>query len=167
MAYNILFDLHAIHTTDTFMFTGKLKDRDENGVIIPNKNSRGSNGTFFNYVKGFVNSNIAQKKMEYLCLYGMVVKKLLDCDEYVKAAVTNKWFSEAGNISTGAEFAYKFLINNPDYEEPHTALEDSEIEVALFNAAQKLPGDYTDEIIYTPYRIIKRRFQKMQLEGAV
>ena len=46
----------------------------------------------------------------------------------IEDEVNAKWFTEAGNYSTTAEVVYRFLINNPDYAEEHTALADSDIE---------------------------------------
>lgn len=45
----------------------------------------------------------------------------------------NELFTDTGNYSTTAETAYKFLVNSINFEEEHTALADSEIELDILN----------------------------------
>jgi hypothetical protein len=47
---------------------------------------------------------------------------------YLRWCEKNEKFTEGGNYSTTAESVYAFLIDNPDYKESHTALDDSTIE---------------------------------------
>lgn len=61
----------------------------------------------------------------YSCLY------LFNTNFYKKAARDNNWLSPAGNYRTTAEHAYRYITNNVDYIEPHTALEDAEIETEI------------------------------------
>lgn len=44
----------------------------------------------------------------------------------------------SGVCKTSAETVYAFLTNNADYEEEHTAMEDSKIEMAIFLACRKM-----------------------------
>lgn len=53
--------------------------------------------------------------------------EILD-DNYIKWAEENSKFTESGNYSTTAEDVYRYLTNNLDFIESHTALSDSEIE---------------------------------------
>lgn len=43
----------------------------------------------------------------------------------------------SGVCKTSAEAVYAYLTNNPDYEEEHTAMEDSKIEMAIYVACKR------------------------------
>jgi len=73
----------------------------------------------------------------FSCLY------LFNTRYYKEMAKDNNWISPAGNYRTTAEHAYRFITLNADYTEPHTALEDAEIESEILNRLlakkQKIP----------------------------
>lgn len=64
------------------------------------------------------------------------------------------WVSDAGNIRTGAEYAYRFCSDNHGFIEDHTALSDCEIEVAIlaecFRSKKKIPYG---KVNMSPWRI--------------
>ena len=73
------------------------------------------------------------------------------CEQY-------KLFTESGNYSTTAESVYKFITNNPDFNEEHTALSDSLIETEILFACTN-----DTEILQTEYKVpkaITREFTK-------
>lgn len=45
----------------------------------------------------------------------------------------NEFFTESGNYSTTAEIAYKYLLEDDEFTEEHTALADSEIELEILS----------------------------------
>ena len=49
-------------------------------------------------------------------------------------AVEAEWFTEAGNYSTTAQTIYRYLINDEDYDEEHTAMADADIECDILCA---------------------------------
>ena len=53
---------------------------------------------------------------------------------YTTYAGQNGWINASGYIQTNAEKTYAFLTKNPDYVEPHTSLQDCEIELEILNA---------------------------------
>ena len=74
------------------------------------------------------------------------------CEQY-------KLFTESGNYSTTAESVYKFITNNPDFNEEHTALSDSLIEKdILFYCLDKGIDIEKD---YKKYSCIPRKVKKM------
>lgn len=162
-AYNLLFDMHSFYDTTKFVYFGTRKPRDENGNIIKsaNNNNNPNVPSFFDFCKNFVNKDILARTVNYMCTYGMTVSKILTQDEYIHTAVENDWFTEKGNILTGAECAYRFISNKYDFKESHTALDDVLIEVELFKKCQEMEGEYTDEIIYTPFRLVKKRYEEL------
>lgn len=54
-------------------------------------------------------------------------------ESYIEVAKERKWFNESGYLQTNAEKTYAFLSGNYDYAEPHTSLQDCEIELAILN----------------------------------
>ena len=67
-------------------------------------------------------------------------------------------FTDSGNYSTTAESVYKYIINNKDFVENHTALSDSEIELDILlytvNKGANLLEDYQTK------RSIERKVKK-------
>ena len=68
-------------------------------------------------------------------------------DEFKAFCEEHKEFTESGNYSTTAETLFRYLSNNVEFEEEHTALADSEIELKILlmcieNGAD-INGDYT------------------------
>lgn len=74
---------------------------------------------------------------EFACRSRLVLKK------YKNLARAQGWVSEAGNIKTTAECAYRFVSGNLDFAESHTALEDARIETEIladcFRAKTSVP----------------------------
>jgi len=77
---------------------------------------------------------------------------------YISFCEQYKLFTESGNYSTTAETAYKFISDNYDFTEEHTALSDSQIEKEiLFYCVGK--GAKLN-VNYGVKRSIKRRIEK-------
>lgn len=69
--------------------------------------------------------------LEYFCIWSCACQTILNTRKYIKFAFENNLISEAGNVSTSAESCYKFLTNQPLFEEEHTGLEDVQIEIEI------------------------------------
>jgi hypothetical protein len=67
-------------------------------------------------------------KPQLLDIWQFACEVLLDRPTYKRMAQENKWVSEAGNMRTNAECAYRYISHNPDAVEAHTALCDARIE---------------------------------------
>lgn len=81
------------------------------------------------------------------------------CDDIFKDwCETHNAFSESGNYSTTAENVYRYISNNVDFIEDHTALSDSEIETEILLFA--LENGAEIEINYKPFRTIARPQKK-------
>ena len=74
---------------------------------------------------------------------------------YKKLALDAGWVSSAGNIKTGAEYAYRFCSGDHGFIEDHTALSDALIEVdilaACFATRKKIPYNIVNA---QPWRIV-------------
>ena len=66
------------------------------------------------------------------CIWHMACQTICSLKKYHKFCADNGFVSKAGNIQTSAEVVYRFLTNNPDFEEEHKGLEDVLIEAYIF-----------------------------------
>jgi hypothetical protein len=66
------------------------------------------------------------------CIWHMACQTICSMKKYHKFCTDNGFVSKSGNIQTSAEVVYRFLTNNPDFEEEHKGLEDVLIEAYIF-----------------------------------
>ena len=71
-------------------------------------------------------------KTKFFCIWHMACTSFLKTSDYINFATSHGFISEKGNIQTSAECAYRFLTNDPTFEESHTGLEDVRIEVEIY-----------------------------------
>ena len=97
------------------------------------------------------------ENIEVKDIRGFVHHFIID-DNFKTFCEENGYFTESGNYSTTAECIYRYLANNTDFIEEHTALSDSQIEAdILYYCLQK--GGKTCEN-YEVKRSIKREITK-------
>ena len=77
--------------------------------------------------------------LKHQCIWTRAVQSIMTKAKYQKWAWENEGIaiSEKGMIKTGAETAYSFITNNPNYKEEHTSLEDCRIEYEILLQARK------------------------------
>lgn len=81
---------------------------------------------------------------EFIDIWLMAVQTITHIKKYAKFCRNNWMYSASGkSVSTSAQSMYAYIINNPQYKEEHTALEDSKIEMAIFLACLKTHKKYT------------------------
>lgn len=68
-------------------------------------------------------------------------------------------FTESGNYSANAENVYRFISNNTEFIEEHTALADSEIELEILLECIKRGCEFEGE--YKKYRSIPRKIDRV------
>ncbi|MEK9954992.1 MAG: hypothetical protein VW577_06250 [Pelagibacteraceae bacterium] len=103
-AYNLGFDLTALRNTD-MLINGKITEKMQE---------------ILNWKK--------------LCIWNFVCKTIAKSRDYKNASAIYDWYSRTGNMLTGAEYAYKFVSQNPDFAESHTAKQDVIIEAEILSA---------------------------------
>jgi hypothetical protein len=69
--------------------------------------------------------------LQILDIWQFACETKLQQKSYARIARALGWISPAGNIKTGAEFAYRFVCGDHSFIESHTALSDAQIEVAI------------------------------------
>lgn len=87
-------------------------------------------------------------------LWNIALNILCDSANYVKFCNMHDYKSDKGNLKSGAEVVYRYLTNDLNFVEAHTALADTEIEAAIFTAClkrhAKLETAFIKNIIWHP-----------------
>jgi len=93
-----------------------------------------------------------------LDLWQFACETKLSQKAYKRIAEENGWVSSAGNIKTGAEFAYRFCSGDFGFIEDHTALSDALIETKImadcFATKRKIPYGIVNG---SPWRIVNKK----------
>ena len=66
------------------------------------------------------------------------------------------------NPLTNAEIGYKYITGIHDFEENHTALSDTEIEVQIMAKCYKTHKKYTKGIVGNPWRLVAKRHKELE-----
>lgn len=90
---------------------------------------------------------------------GYVFDKIGFTPKYKEFCENNELFTEKGNYSTTAENIYRFIKNDLEFAESHTALADSEIELEILLYCIKQGAEWDKE--YKCYRSIPRKAKKV------
>jgi hypothetical protein len=87
------------------------------------------------------------KPMRVLCLWECACELIMSNRNYKQTAIALGWVTDKGNIRTSAEMAYRYIQNDFDFIESHTALDDARIESIIleycFNTKKKLPFNFS------------------------
>lgn len=79
-------------------------------------------------------------------------------DSFKMFCEEHEYFTETGNYSTTAETMYRYVSENTDFIESHTALDDAIIEAAILNYCIEAGADLNRN--YSAYRSIERPQEK-------
>ena len=158
-AYNSMFDYKkAIPFTERYI----------QALYSPNFHEweRKQNWVCDNIVKGSAKNNdnfdcmnfhLRNKKYPLFDIWGLACEHILNCDNYREMATANNWISQSRKYySTTAENCYRFLTENFEFDESHTAIEDCEIEGEILAKVfeRVKPTEIEMGIIYFPFRIV-------------
>lgn len=100
---------------------------------------------------------------KYICIWNMCCQTILNSRNYFKFATENGLINEnSGNVQTNAEACYKYVTRMCDFEESHTALEDCEIEVALFAKCLATKKKINRGINRCCWRIPNKKFKEQK-----
>lgn len=90
---------------------------------------------------------------------GYVHKFIAFNSDYQQFCENNELFTDSGNYSTTAESLFRYITNNTDFEEEHTALSDSTIELQILINCIVKGAEWNND--YTVYRSIPRKVEKV------
>lgn len=102
---------------------------------------------------------------EYFCIWNFACSVLLNTKSYVDFAIENNLISEADNILTSAECAYKFITKDTEFREEHKGLEDVKIEVAIMAKCYKTHKKIENNVNSTCWRKVQRKRKEMDLRA--
>lgn len=87
-------------------------------------------------------------------LWNIALHIICDSAKYVDFCKGHDYMSDKGNLKSSAEVVYRFLTQDTDFVEAHTALSDTEIEAAIFKAClkrhAKLETDFVKQVFRHP-----------------
>lgn len=87
------------------------------------------------------------KPIRTLCLWETACGLIMSNKNYRETARNLGWTTDKGNIKTSAEMAFRYIQNDFDFIESHTALEDAQIESIILeyclNKKKRLPFNFT------------------------
>ena len=89
--------------------------------------------------------------LSHIDLYRLACYSILKTQNYIEYALKNELRSHSGkNIGTGAECCYRYIKDNVEYEEEHTALKDvyDELEILKYLLKVLRKKDIMDNQIY-------------------
>ena len=158
-AYNSMFDFKkAINFTEeyiTALYSPNYQQWEENqnricDYIVQNPHKQGTK------VFDPLHFNFRQKDYNLFDIWGLSCIHILNNDNYRQQCMDNQWLTASGKYyKTSAETAYRFLTNNMNFIESHTALDDVEIETEIFlKILKKTKYKFEMGIIYFPFKII-------------
>lgn len=101
---------------------------------------------------------------EFFCIWHMACTSILNRPSYINFAIENGFVSEAGNIQTSAECAYRYITKNPDFVESHTGLEDVIIEVAIMAYCYRQHKPFDNSINSACWQKVQRARREMELK---
>ena len=80
---------------------------------------------------------------EFIDLWLMALETICCKASFKKFCEDTERYNKKGSCKTNAETVFAYLINEPNYCEEHTALEDAKIELEIFNACIKSHKAFT------------------------
>lgn len=75
--------------------------------------------------------------VQWLDIWGVALSAFCKSVNFFKWCVEHKAFTDKGNPKSGAENVYRYLMNDAEFIEAHTAYEDTKIEAAIMTFALK------------------------------
>ena len=114
---------------------------------------------YFGYEKFF------KADVKYMDIWNMALSTLCNSRNYLKFCAAHELWTAKGHPQTGAETVYRYLTNDVNFEEKHTAREDCEIESYIFTRILrrkcKFDADFVGMCLHNPYwKAIRCRFEK-------
>lgn len=166
-AFNAMFDFKkAIPFTENYiyhLYNDDYQDWEDNQRRICQKIV--NNETRDN-PREFDSKNFNFKGIDFpiIDIWGVACDSLINNNRYKKSCLDNEMITESGTFfKTSAESVFRYLLNDYDFDEAHTAIEDVEIESIILCKALK-KGAVEKGIIYFPFKILGETFDYLMSE---
>jgi len=135
-AYNLSFDMRALTATTRYLHS-QYAPHESKKFLVRNLEIQD--------IWGFACETIYQQKMFH---------KMIDKRGY---------FTPKENPLTNAEIGYRYITGVHEFEEKHTALNDSEVEVAILAKCYASHKKFTKGILGNPWRIVANRHKELAI----
>lgn len=99
---------------------------------------------------------------EFRCIWSMACQLLMARPSYIKYALEHDFVSPKGNILTSAECCYRYLTNDPSFEEEHQGIDDADIETEILIACFKQHKKYDPKPYTACWRLVQNAREKME-----
>lgn len=100
--------------------------------------------------------------VEYVDIWHMACSSFLRSKWYIKWAIKNGYVSEAGNVKTNAEVAYRYITKQKDFEEKHMGIDDVKIEMEIMKKVLTGRMKYETSINHGCWRIPQKVKKQME-----
>lgn len=147
-AYNLNFDLRAIVNTYIELIGKRFGKK-----IIWTKTKKDK---FYPDFEKMFTEYIVKKETDFLDIWSYSCETVLNSRNYRKVADFEGWYTQAGNYLSNAEKTYAYLSKDFDFQEEHTALDDSLIETYILWHCEKRKKKHKSGILYNPWRLIQK-----------
>lgn len=145
-AYNANYDMNALYKT---------------AVYTDNNDTQAENA------RDYMEKNFPT--IEIVDVYPFAVTSLLStrkyckwiCEKILNGLPVSYFFTPVGNLKTGAESVYKYLIDDPFFVEEHTALADALIETQILTACYKTCKTINTAINVGAWKLVQNPFKEI------
>ena len=103
------------------------------------------------------NSSLNTDTIDFIDVWNVATDIIMNNNKYKTFCKENGFVSECGNYKTSAEICYRYLTNEIDFDESHTAMDDCEIEMHIFLTCVNRKKKIEIGIVSNPWRKIQDR----------
>jgi hypothetical protein len=107
--------------------------------------------------KTLLGYNYGFKGLERLCIWSLACETIFQQTTYQKVAIRENWVSEAGNLKTSAEHAYRYITGDYKFVEQHKGLADVQIEAEIMAKCFRQKKKTISGIIQMPWKLVNTK----------
>jgi len=134
MAYNLSFDIRALTSTCKFLYRQFMYDE---------------------------SNKFLQIKVDLQDIWGFACETIYQQKGFHYMIKMYKFYTPKKNPLTNAEIGYRYIMGDMEFKERHTALSDTEVEVAILAKCYRTHKKYTKGIINHPWRIVANKHKEL------
>lgn len=135
-AYNLMFDMRALTSTIRYLHR----------QFTPNESKK-----------------FLARNLEIQDIWGFACETIYQQKMFHKMVDKRGYFTPKMNPLTNAEIGYRYITGQHDFEERHTALSDTEVEVAILAKCYRTHKKFTKGIVNQPWRLVANRHKELEV----
>lgn len=110
--------------------------------------------------KALLGYNYGFKGLDRLCIWSLACETIFQQTTYQKVAIRENWVSEAGNLKTSAEHAFRYITGDYKFVEQHKGLADVQIEAEIMAKCFRQKKKTISGIIQMPWKLVNTKALK-------